>query len=46
MKPHAPYFGERECALIELANQLSQPNMHDKLTKGLHDCLSRYFSDS
>ena len=22
MKPHAPYFGERECALIELANQL------------------------
>lgn len=45
MKPHAPYFGEREFMMIELAEQLSLPNMHGELTKGLHERLSKCHSD-
>jgi hypothetical protein len=45
IKPHAPYFGGRECAMIELADQLLLPNMYGGLTKSLHDGLSIYYSD-
>jgi alkylhydroperoxidase family enzyme len=45
VRPDAPCFGEKERAIIELADQLSCPNMHGELTGGHSYHLSKHYSD-
>ncbi len=45
MNPEAPCFDERERAVIDLADQISLPNMNSELTRDLYDRLRRHYSD-
>ena len=45
MTPTAPCFDARERAILELADQISLPNMHGELSKDLYDRLRVHYSD-
>lgn len=45
MRTEAPCFDDRERAILDLAEQISLPNMHGELTKDLYDRLRKHYSD-
>ena len=45
MDSDATCFDERERAIIELADQISLPNMHGELSKNLYERLRKHYDD-